>query len=318
MSIKKIAGFFIRGKDNGNGKEVVFSEKSKRELDQIILELGRYEAIRPVKAEEYKGSRKKFELYNKWNELLAQIEQYYVVWIKKDNLRSQFDCANNVLTAYYENGQILDYLERINKYISELVDEENLAVAFKACYNNYVFFLSHYMKELKDNHEKCEVEKSPNNSDVETTRQWIKENELSKLQSVLAFKKKLNTAKVLKRKILQQVLTATDEKAFRSLTGFMEEYNQGTTEFERFIIADIATIKTQTSQINDQIANMNIEIQNAGNLYKVLTSVLSPEWFEQFDVEKNGDIETTAELRDFLVQAMSRVNEEILKVYTRK
>lgn len=317
MSFKKIADI-LRSKGTSNGKEVVSSATSKRKLDQIVLELGRYGEIRPVKTEEFKGNRKKFELYNKWNELLEQIDQYYIAWIKKDNLRSQFDCANAVLTAYYENGQILDYLERINRYISELVDDEDLEVAFKACYNNYIFFLSHYMEKLKENHEKSEVEKSPNNSDVEATRQWIKENELSKLQSVLALKKKLNTAKVLKRKMSQQALTAADKKTFMGLTGFMDEYDRGTTEYERLIIADIETIKTQTSQINDQIANMNDEIQNAENLYKALTSVLAPEWFEQFDNDKNCGIETTIALRDFLVQAMSRVNKEILEVYTRK
>ena len=309
----------IIGRDNNNDNEVrkgKFTRSMQQQLNQIIVELGKFNTFDTIECA--KASHPQYKLYSKWNTFIEEIKIFCETWNQKENIRASFDRANNILTSYYENGKILDYLERVNRYVDDLTDDEDPVLAFDACYNNYIYFLFHFISDLKEKYQYKNDSTSTCISTDQITNQWIVEHECCNLIFISKIKGIIHTAKLLGSKGVQQTFSVEDEKTFRRLTAFAEEYSTGSTGYENYIDEDISSVNNQTEQLKRQISRMEEEIQKSEKLYNLLLNILSAEWFERMTpnrIEKS--FETSTELKEYLIQALGEINEKILNVYPR-
>ncbi len=299
------------------GKKKYTSEY--KQLGKIIKELKKYEKIELIDQKEYEDNGNIVELCSNWNNLVQLVDECCNCRISKENLRAEYDRANVILTAYYETGKILDYFERVNLYVSELVDDEDIAVAAKGCYNNYIYFIAHFVEELKEKYKSLDIVQKADVSIEENQRQYIIEQECGELVAVALLKMKIDTAKQLFDKVLIRSYSDSDKSAFLELTDFMKKYDKGSTGLESLIDDDISKMKYRIEQVSDQISKINAEIETANELYNSLDRILSTEWFDQFKPDKIcAGTEICKELRTRLELAMSEVNEKIVSVYIRK
>lgn len=309
----------IIARDSNNDKEVrkvKFTRSMQQQLKQIIDELSKFNNFDTIEC--VKTSHPQYKLYSKWNTFIEEIKIFCEAWNQKENVRTSFERANNILASYYENGKILDYLERVNRYVDDLVDDEDPILAFDACYNNYIYFLSHFMNDLKEKNQPQNDSTSACALTDQITNQWIVEHECCKLIFISKIKGIIHTAKLLGSKGIQQTFSVEDEKTFRRLTAFAEEYSTGSTGYENYIDEDISSVNNQTEQLKRQISRMEEEIQKSEKLYNLLLDTLSEEWFERMTPKRiERSFETSTELKEYLIQAMGEINEKILNVYPR-
>lgn len=318
----------IFGKNGGNrggyDPQAVFSFGMRQQLEEILAEFGKFSVVSAIDCT--KAPKSKREVYGKWNALIKEMEGFCEVWVQKENLRINFERANEILTAYYKDGKILDYLERINRYIDGLMDDEDPVVAFKVCHSNYIYFLSRFVNDLKEKIETRHSEPSLLSAEDVKTRQWVAEHEFGNLKSILAFGKIIRTAEELKSKARQQAgLTPEDKRIYASLIGAKDEYDHGAARYGSFIAEDIESIRAAAERLKQQISNMESEIKQADALYEAIKGVLSPEWFggflaklEEFDrIDAAGSGMTGADIKALLIDMTSEVREKIMDVYPR-
>ena len=209
----------IIGRDSNNDNEIrkgKFTRSMQQQLKQIIVELSKFINFGTIECT--KTSNPQYKLYGKWNTLIEKIKIFCEAWNQKENIRASFDRANNILTSYYENGKILDYLERVNRYVDDLVDDEDPILAFDACYNNYIYFLSHFMNDLKEKNQPQNDSTSACALTDQITNQWIVEHECCKLIFISKIKGIIHTAKLLGSKGIQQTFSVKRLKVFSSST----------------------------------------------------------------------------------------------------
>lgn len=306
MGMKRSAcGFFTRGTDDND--TVVFDRGKECNLNRIIAELNKFSKCEEIEIDPKKDKEKKF-VYESWNALIEKIKEFCNMYNQKEALGVEFDRAKYVLTAYYAKDNIRDCLERVNIYISSLSDSGDPSTAFQACYSNYIFFISRDINELKEKYQLYAT------TSKETDEQLIFEHEFSDLNFVKKIKEINDTAKIILRKGQNKNFSKEDDNNFRNLTNSWEEYRKGS--YNSDCQDDIETVENKIQQLKKQIEAMNKEIQKSKELYVALLETLSEDWFKLMSPsDDRKTFETIEEVKEYLSNAMSNVNEKLLKVY---
>lgn len=246
------------------------------------------------------------------------VKDCFFKWAETVKLQAENDLADIVISAYYRQGKIADYLKKINKFAEEISSDDDPETTAIMGYNNYVFFLNVYLNKLFESYEAAsQAEKKEILCNKSNVCAFIK-NECQSVATIKDLPQAFNDAKLLLEKLNNDLpINPSDCTQILSAAEFLDileaKASKRNEEFD-----DILSLQKLLAMYEEKAAAMRKNIEKGKLLYEVLKRLLTPQWVSAFDYKnQNNPISTmtAAEIKGFYIGAMEKINTEILKKF---
>ena len=301
MNPTKRIGSLIRnlGREHTSGRtEPVKTYTIKQtDIDKVVRMKERIEAILSFKT---KG------------ELSGSLRTGFERWRSLQSLKEENEAAEVVLSAYYRQGKILDFLSRLQVFTDRMESLSSADTARGMGYNNYIFFLRDQVSEMKEKYQRkrSEISGEPIRNSVDNVV-WFIRTECSTAASVRELPGAYETAsRLLETMRCGREKTTQDRKDIAAISSAIELFANGD--------------KSELEIISDGFGQREKAIQASINegtaLYEALISVMTEEWFASFDPELGNNpiaVMSTGELKAFYLKKLNELNGKLPQINTR-
>lgn len=215
------------------------------------------------------------------DELSATLRQAFIAWRELSSIRAEKERSDIVLSAYLQQGKIRDYIEKVDCFTQRIDAIDDTDKMRLMCYSNYLYYLQHFIEDLKEKLAKKENESvtSLQDKDADTVA-WFIHDECRSVSCLRDIPKahealkrllgNLDPGKPWTAKQLQDKATVTLCMDLLSIDASEED------------IAELLRIK---ENITERIDSMRKNIDCSKVLYEALTGCFTDEWFSHVNPE---------------------------------
>lgn len=300
--------------------------KPTKRIGRLISDLGRRHAserTEPVKTDTVRQAdinkvvrmREKIEAilsFETKGELSGSLRAGFESWRTLQSLKEESEAAEVVLSAYYRQGKIRDFLSKIQVFTNRIETLSSADAAREMGYNNYIFFLRDQVSEMKEKYRRrqSEISGEPIQNSVDNVV-WFIQTECCAATSVKELPGAYETAsRLLETMQCGREKTRQDRKDIAAVSGAIELFENGDkSELERLSDGFEQRKKAIHASINEGTA-----------LYEALVSVMTEEWFDAFDPElENNPIAamSAGELKAFYLEKLNELNGKLPQINNR-
>lgn len=230
----------------------------------------------------------------RWKPFMEVLGESFAIWSSLGPLREEHDAADVVLSAFYQQGKIKDYLDKLQAFAERIPQMSSAEAARNQGYYNYLFFIRQFLEDMERKYaaERGQLSEGQTHQLQAGEEEW--QAARPNVEAVLAFIRQ-ECASVAAVRDLPKV-----REALRRLDGSLVRGRIKTPDMRRDIatvsksmeLLELAMVTEDTSELQavrdrllERKAAMEENIGKAKKLYGVLTSTLTPEWFDAFDPE---------------------------------
>ena len=252
---------------------------------------------------------KKILSFDKQEAQSRSLRASFESWRTLQSLKEESEAAEVVLSAYYQQGKIRDFLSKIQVFTDRIESLSSVDTAREMGYNNYIFFLRDQISEMKEKYQRKQSEFSgePIQNSVDNVL-WFIRTECFTVASVKELPGAYETAsRLLETMQCGREKTRQDRKDIAAISSAIELFENG----------DKSELEMISNGFKQRAKAIQASINEGTALYEALVSVMTEEWFDAFDPElENNPIATMSagELRAFYLEKLNDLNGKLLKI----
>lgn len=298
MKPTKLIGSLIS--DLGNGRA---SDRTEHVKTDTVRQIDIDNVVR------MKEKIKKILSFDKQEAQSRSLRASFESWRTLQSLKEESEAAEVVLSAYYQQGKIRDFLSKIQVFTDRIESLSSVNTAREMGYNNYIFFLRDQISEMKEKYQRKQSEFSgePIQNSVDNVL-WFIRTECFTVASVKELPGAYETAsRLLETMQCGREKTRQDRKDIAAISSAIELFENG----------DKSELEMISNGFKQREKAIQASINEGTALYEALVSVMTEEWFDAFDPElENNPIAamSAGELRAFYLEKLNDLNGKLLKI----
>ena len=298
MKPTKLIGSLIS--DLGNGRA---SDRTEHVKTDTVRQIDIDNVVR------MKEKIKKILSFDKQEAQSRSLRASFESWRTLQSLKEESEAAEVVLSAYYQQGKIRDFLSKIQVFTDRIESLSSVNTAREMGYNNYIFFLRDQISEMKEKYQRKQSEFSgePIQNSVDNVL-WFIRTECFTVASVKELPGAYETAsRLLETMQCGREKTRQDRKDIAAISSAIELFENG----------DKSELEMISNGFKQREKAIQASINEGTALYEALVSVMTEEWFDAFDPElENNPIAamSAGELRAFYLEKLNDLKGKLLKI----
>lgn len=229
------------------------------------------------------------------------VRDCFEAWRKLPPLLAENDRAEIVLSAYYREGKIRDFLRKLRDFVDRMDAIDSDETAREMGYCNYLFFLEQFVETMKSQYEEAAAKPCPKPPELTPDNvAWFIGAECGQIAPIQDLPKVWTAARrMLDQAEVGQKVPEKFRETSAALSGALETLKGGRQSLDASE-ESIRELHDLASTLEERAAAISMNIRRGTALYEALTSRMTAAWFRAFDPE-TGPVGTMsrAELKAF-------------------
>lgn len=329
-NVKAIGGDILRsGSDilrNLNFSESSSQEKQKRQMSWEKQKQQMKKTIHILESCQYTIDAF-LRLEDDRNGLQSQLKLCFEARERLRWKRGQNECADIILSAYYQKDKMKDMIDRMSAYIERIDKMSNIEAIRLMGYQNYGYFLRLIWKETKEQYDKKCADilegngrelQEPVLNNITGCIEFI-EKECQEVEIIRDIPEARKTVTAISRKIKGclrekkpwKMTEETRERiaAAQKLAGLLQESSE-----EMYFDREMEKLDELRAGFESRLQAMERDINKGERLYQILNDILTEEWFDTLDAEMEGSpvaSMTAQEVKELYIGHMKELVEKL-------
>lgn len=239
------------------------------------------------------------------------LKRAFEEWREIPALTRESEAADIVLSAFYQQGKISDYLEKLEAFTDRISSMSSQETARNQGYYNYLFFLRQFVEDMKPKY-KAAREAAKKAELIETTPANVLRFISSECACVAALKDLPKAREAVRRLedslVLGKARTSLNIKDLAFISESMEFLEMAVRT------GDTRELEGVEENLIQRKRALKENIDKGSRLYDIITAEMTEEWFEAFNPESDRCIVMNMpkeEIRQLYAEKISRIRQKI-------
>ena len=238
------------------------------------------------------------------------LKRAFEEWREIPALTRQSEAADIVLSAFYQQGKISDYLEKLEAFADRIPSMSSQETVRNQGYYNYLFFLRQFVEDMKPKYEAAR-EAAEKAEPAETAPANVLRFISSECASVAALKD-LPKAREAVRRLKDSLVLG---KARTSLNIQDLAFVSESMEFLEMAVrsGDTRELEDAEENLMQRKRALKENIDKGSGLYDIITAEMTEEWFEAFNPESDRCLVMDMpkeKIRQLYIEKISRIRKK--------
>lgn len=216
----------------------------------------------------------------------SAVRECFELWRELPPLLAENDQAEIVLSAYYREGKIRDFLKKLRNFVGRMDKIDSDETAREMGYCNYLFFLEQFMETMTARYEEAGAKPRPEPPErTPDNVAWFIGAECGQIAPIQDLPKVRTAARqMLSQAAAGQKVPERFRETSAALSGALEALEGGRTASAASAEA-IEELRDLAGALEERSAAVRRNIRRGTELYEALVSGMTAAWFRAFDPE---------------------------------
>ncbi len=270
-------------------------EKVKRELE---AEQERENNIREVSTFENNDEKIKIFLEFQGSRAFQELAGTFDVWCKYQDERWKNDRAEVVMSSIFQQRKILDTLRAAVSFAENLDENDDVHTIPEIFVNQCVYFIRKNVDDMNEKYSAVKSSEALDRASVWNKLRFIREECIS-VPSIKDLPSAYEAVERLRGKLSEKSRTSqqkSDISKVSSCVEFLQNFDN-----------DIPEIQNIRRELEEKLSRMMANIAKGEELYELVNSQMSTEWFDEFSPSKLSKFASIDDLKKFYLERLNLI-----------